>query len=785
MRNKEAHMSLPPVAADRSRSRSGVVLLAVALFVLSVLLQYAGAIAPQRALGAEDCDAFAIFTTDPAGNTNNQNHYDSKPEVYLNGGPESAGSLSAGTVLYYQVQEPDGTPLMEIRHLALNSEGKFRVQLYPFDTTTNPGGEYKVVVSTQADLGEGGCTKSDNFKVAGGGSLKITKDVEGGPAGFTGDFAITINCGDAGTFHKTLHFPDPGFVVINDIDAKAECHVTEGTLPDAPSGFEWGDPTFHDNNVTVESDKTVAVGITNHLSETAAPGFDVDKGVSLSADGPFSANLDTTAGTTVHYRITITNTGNVALTGVTLSDNHFDLAAACDTPIPTTLAVGAHYDCNYTDVAVAGTTTNVATGDTAETDSDTGTATVVATTPGGPKFTVDKQVSLSAAGPFVHSLTTTVGQTVTYRITLHNTGTVPLTGVTLTDNHFDLVAEGCTDIPTTLAVGAVYHCIYTDVAVAGTTTNIATGDTNETAPDTGTATVIATTPSETGSLMITKAIPDVPEGFTGTFGIRATCTGNVQFDRTISFPDPGSVTITGIPAGASCLVIETSRSTPPAGSDWAGSIITGPVSIGANATATLTVTNLLTAVQANETLGVVKTNNAPLVDGLPTANEGDTVTFILAYTVTGTVHNGIIVDTLPAGLTYVSGTASNDAAFTFQGYDPTARTLTWTAATVGASGNLTYHAKVDAGAAARVQPLVNTAVIDSDETDQVADQSDVFVSPPVLAETAPPTDVAGTTVKAETGAGFPLLFVLLAALVAIVLIVTPTPKALKRRARRD
>ena len=108
-----------------------------------------------------------------------------------------------------------------------------------------------------------------------------------------------------------------------------------------------------------------------------APGFTVDKGVSLSADGPFVANLTTTTGTTVHYRITITNTGNVALTGVTLSDDTFDLAAKGCT-VPTTLAVGAHYDCNYTSTAVTGTTTNIATGDTDQTGPDTGTATVVA-----------------------------------------------------------------------------------------------------------------------------------------------------------------------------------------------------------------------------------------------------------------------------------------------------------------------------------------------------------------------------------------------------------------------
>ena len=41
-----------------------------------------------------------------------------------------------------------------------------------------------------------------------------------------------------------------------------------------------------------------------------------------------------------------------------------------------------------------------------------------------------------------------------------------MTGVTLTDNTFDLVAKGCT-IPTTLAVGAHFDCDYSSTAVAG------------------------------------------------------------------------------------------------------------------------------------------------------------------------------------------------------------------------------------------------------------------------------------------------------------------------------
>src|SRR6476620_5070849 len=208
-------MSLMP------RTRRGFVLFLTAVLMLTLAFQYAAAASPGSALagGSEGCDSFAIYTTDVNGDTVNQNHYASKPEVYLNGGPSHGVGLTAGTKLYYQVQEPAGTPLMEIRSIVLSSSGTFRVQLYPFDTTSNSGGEYKVVVSTEADLSEGGCTKSDNFKVDGPGSLKITKDVDGGPTNVSGDFDIHVDCGAAGSFNRTSSFPDPGFVTITGIDA--------------------------------------------------------------------------------------------------------------------------------------------------------------------------------------------------------------------------------------------------------------------------------------------------------------------------------------------------------------------------------------------------------------------------------------------------------------------------------------------------------------------------------------------------------------------------------------
>src|SRR5207247_39635 len=143
----------------------------------------------------------------------------------------------------------------------------------------------------------------------------------------------------------------------------------------------------------------------------------ITKGVSLSAGGPFTASVTTTAGTTVFYRIVVTNTGNVALTGVTLTDS---LSALAGCTIPTTLAVGASFTCNYTGTAVVGTTTNTATADSNETPAASARATVNVAS--APALAITKGVGLAAAGPFAPSLTTAPGTTVHYHIVVTNTG---------------------------------------------------------------------------------------------------------------------------------------------------------------------------------------------------------------------------------------------------------------------------------------------------------------------------------------------------------------------------
>ncbi len=400
-----------------------------------------------------------------------------------------------------------------------------------------------------------------------------------------------------------------------------------------------------------------------------------------------------------------------------------------------------------------------------------------------PGLSVSKGVSLDAAGPFTASLTATIGQTVYYRITITNTGNVPLTGVTLADTIFQDAVDAC-DVPDTLAVGKDFVCNYTSTAVVGTTENTATGDSEETGPDSDTATVTV----GTGSLKIIKDIPNVPAGFTGSFGVHVTCTGGLTFDRTIAFPDPGSVTIDGIPAGSVCVVIETSRSDPPAGFQWAGSIISDPVTIAADQTATATVTNGLITLQGTPVLSVLKANNAPVPPS--GAKEGDTVTYTLLYAVSdGPVDNGVITDKLPAGVTYVAGSASSDAQFTFVDFNVTTPgALTWKATSVATAGTLTYKVTINAGAAGIAQPLTNTACIDSDDTESVCADSDVFVAPPVLAETsvptAPRTDVLDASGSSSPGMNLGFVLLIIGALAFAVLFVTPMPASTRNRIRR-
>ena len=165
----------------------------VATLTLSVIFLTASAIAQ------------GIYTSTGDGTTVNANLYDSKNDVYLNGGPQNSNGkgLPDGTY-YFQVTDPSGGTLLSTdsascRQLQVvngvvagaataagacahanglfnSANGSTSVQLSPFNNTPNNGGEYKVYLIQQTStvsVAEDGITinfkskdsNTDNFKV--------------------------------------------------------------------------------------------------------------------------------------------------------------------------------------------------------------------------------------------------------------------------------------------------------------------------------------------------------------------------------------------------------------------------------------------------------------------------------------------------------------------------------------------------------------------------------------------------------------------------------------------
>lgn len=145
----------------------------------TAVLGLVGAVAPPMA--AAHAPSGAIFTTLADGSEVNFNIYDAKEDVYLDGGPgigapQTAAGLDDGTYVF-QVTDPSGKTLLssdlarcrqftvvdgvingvvatgcehavgvDVDHDAVT------VQLFPFDDTPNPGGEYKAWVVTVEDF---------------------------------------------------------------------------------------------------------------------------------------------------------------------------------------------------------------------------------------------------------------------------------------------------------------------------------------------------------------------------------------------------------------------------------------------------------------------------------------------------------------------------------------------------------------------------------------------------------------------------------------------------------
>ncbi|MBN1877563.1 MAG: hypothetical protein JXA33_25295, partial [Anaerolineae bacterium] len=197
-----------------------------------------------------------------------------------------------------------------------------------------------------------------------------------------------------------------------------------------------------------------------------APAIDVEKSTN-GADADSAPGPYVVVGAAVQWKYKVTNTGNVNLVNVKVTDDQ-GVAVSCPA---TTLNVRTSMVCTANGTAQRGQYANVGTATGAP---STGGSTVSATDPShyfgsAPAIDLEKQTNGLDAdtvpGPYI-----VVGQTITWKYIVKNTGNVNLTGINVVDDRGVVVS--CPK--TTLSPAESMTCTGSGTAVAGQYANVGT-----------------------------------------------------------------------------------------------------------------------------------------------------------------------------------------------------------------------------------------------------------------------------------------------------------------------
>src|SRR5262249_35475900 len=203
------------------------------------------------------------------------------------------------------------------------------------------------------------------------------------------------------------------------------------TEPDVDAGSVSNTATA---NGTPPQGSNVTASDTATVTLPAAPSLNLTKTPTLHQD-VVAPNNRVDPGDTISYAFTVTNTGNVTLTGVTLTDPLTSLNCLVGTLAPgqSNSTCIATYTLTQGDVD-SGSVSNTATanGTPPHGANTTAQATASVTLPAAPSLSLVKTGTLdeTVVAPANRA---DAGDKVNYSFTVTNTGNVTLTGVTLTD----------------------------------------------------------------------------------------------------------------------------------------------------------------------------------------------------------------------------------------------------------------------------------------------------------------------------------------------------------------
>ncbi|WP_172448528.1 DUF7507 domain-containing protein [Caulobacter mirabilis] len=419
-----------------------------------------------------------------------------------------------------------------------------------------------------------------------------------------------------------------------------------------------------------------AVTDTAVTTVTAAPALTVRKTVdrpTISAPGLLS------------YTITVSNTGNVSLTGVTPTDTLPNGSTGAltgptgDAGVAGTLDVGETwtYTTTYSVTQAeidAGTDRTNTVGVTTTQTPTPATGTAVTRIQRSPAITIDKtvdQASISAPGALA------------YTIVVRNTGNVALTGVTLSDTLPDGTAgalsgpTGDGGAPGVLDVGEAwtyttsFNVSQARIDAGASLTNLASVTSTQTpTPTTDTA---VTTVSQRAAFRIDKTVDQAVISTPGSlnYTIRVINTGNVSLTNvapTDTLPD-GSIGVLPAPSGdgGAAGVLDV-------GETWTYTISypvdQARIEVGGNLINRVSVTTAETTSPLDDAVTSIAQYFSLSIDKIVDQSSTSTVGTVLNYTVTlrntGNVSlSGLsVTDTLPNGaagvLTFTGGDANGD-----------------------------------------------------------------------------------------------------------------------------
>ncbi|MCX6093058.1 MAG: THxN family PEP-CTERM protein, partial [Candidatus Bipolaricaulota bacterium] len=358
----------------------------------------------------------------------------------------------------------------------------------------NTGSVYNLATATGTKPGGGTATGTGNTTVAlpQTPALAVSKTGDLGPVTIGGSVNYTIVVSNVGNI--TLHD-----VVVS--DARLAWGDTIGTLAVGASktyNLTYGLVTELDlpgpiaNTAVADSAETAPVSASHSIAIVTNPAIAVVKDANKTSV--------TTAGEKITYTFTVTNPGNVTLSGVTLTDTKTDAAPTYvggDTnangklDLSETWTYSGIHTVTQAELDLGTAIVNIATADSTESLPATATKTVYVTQ--GPAIAVVKDANKTSV--------TTAGEKITYTFTVTNPGNVTLSGVTLVDTKTDAAptyvggdtnANSKLDLSETWTYSGIHTVTQAELDAGAPIVNVATADSTESLPATATKTVYVT-----------------------------------------------------------------------------------------------------------------------------------------------------------------------------------------------------------------------------------------------------------------------------------------------------